>query len=160
MLRLSTEQIQPFLSPYLMRGWRTEEVVLDAVEVEAGRIRGVLRARAYQPDANGAYHLTVPVVFIWVAQLAIIYACWEQDLDRKPAEIFVRDIQLKCRRSVATPEHIEIVLSLNSKRSVEGGLFYAGSISVDQGAFTGEGRFVLPLEASAKSVDLSSQGVA
>lgn len=132
---------------------------MDSVDVEPGRIHGMLRAVEYLPDSHGAFHLTVPVVFIWVAQLAIIYACWEHDLHQKPGEIFVRDIQLKCKRSVVTPEQIQIVLSLDSKRTVEGGVYYAGSISVDQDAFIGAGRFVLPAITNKTPTSSQSHGV-
>jgi hypothetical protein len=150
-VRLSHDQIEPYLSAYLTGGWRKDEFILDSVEVEQGRIRGLVRAVEYFLPSDGAFHLTAPSVFIWVAQLAIIYGCWEQKLPKKPGEIYVRDIHLKCKRPVRSTSGIEFVLTLLSKRQVPEGVFYAGSISVDQEAFVGEGTFVLPLSGAERS---------
>ncbi len=142
--RLTPQQLEPYLSGYLMGGWREDDLVLDSVEVERGRIRGMISARAFYMPGDGTFHLTVPSVFIWVSQLAIIYACWEQCLPRKPGEIYVREIDLKCRRPVTSPRDIRFSLTLTSQRRVPEGIYYCGAISVDDGAFIGDGRFILP----------------
>jgi len=154
---LAAEQIQPFLSPYLMAGWRKDCFALDSVDVEPGYIRGVIHAAEYYESAEGEFHLTVPSVFIWVAQLAIIYGCWDQKLSKKPGEIYVRDIRLKCKRAITSPKQLEFVLLLASKRNVPEGVFYSGTISVDRDAFVGDGRFVLPLPCQA-SIPLPQLG--
>lgn len=145
---LSPDQIKPYLSPYLMGGWRDDEMALQQVDVEPGCIRGVVQVTDYFMPGDGVFHLTVPSVFIWFAQLAIVYGCWEQKLSKKPGEIFVRDIQIKCKRPVTSTEGIEFVLTLSSKRRVAEGVFYAGNFSVDREAFVGSGKFLLPLSAS------------
>jgi hypothetical protein len=128
-----------------MGGWRQDEFALDAVDVEPGCIRGVIRPVKFFLPSDGMFHLTVPSAFIWVAQLGIIYGCWDQNLARKPGEIFIRDIHLRCRRPVTVTTGIEFVLPVVSKRPVSDGIFYRGSISVDRDAFVGEATFVLPL---------------
>jgi hypothetical protein len=143
--RLSSHQIEPYLSAYLMGGWRQDALTLDSVDVEDGRIRGLVRVSEFFTPGDGVFHLTVPSVFIWVAQLAIIYGCWEHKLARKPGEIYVREISLKCKRPVNTTADIEFVLTLLSRREVPEGTYYSGSISVDREAFVGDGRFVFPL---------------
>lgn len=148
-MRLSPNQIKPYLSPYLMGGWRDDKMVLQQVDVEPGRICGVVQVTDYFMPNDGVFHLTVPAVFIWFAQLAIIYGCWEQKLSKKPGEIYVREIQLKCKRPVTSTDGIEFVLTLSSKRRLPDGVYYSGNISVDRDAFVGSGKFVLPLPASS-----------
>lgn len=142
---LSHDQLKPFLSPYLMGGWRTDDLVLERVSVEPCRISAAVRVARYFPPSDGVYHLTVPSAFIWIAQLAIIYGCWEQKLTSKPGEIYVRDIRLKCRSPVTETEIIEFAIVGIASRPVPDGRFYTGNISIDRGSFTGQGRFVLPM---------------
>lgn len=145
MVRLTPNEIEPYLSPYLMGGWRQDTLVLETVDVDDGYVRGTVCAVEFFLPGDGRFHLTIPSVFIWVSQLAIIYGCWEQKLPRKPGEIYVRDIQLKCKRPVNDPRQIDFELTLASKRAMPEGIFSSGNISVDRGAFVGKGRFVLPV---------------
>jgi hypothetical protein len=128
-----------------MGGWRKDSLKLDAIDIEPGCIRAILHATDFFVPSDGVFHLTVPAVFVWVAQLAIIYGCWEHNLPKKPGEIYIREIDLKCKRTVKAVEGIEFVLTLLSQRKVPEGIYYHGSISVDRDAFVGEGRFILPL---------------
>jgi len=121
MVRLSHDQVEPYLSPYLMGGWRRDDLVLESVDVEPGRIGAVVRVAECFLPSDGVFHLTVPSVFIWVAQLAIIYGCWEQKLSKKPGEIYIRDIHLKCRSPVTSTEAIEFAITDISKRPVPEG---------------------------------------
>ncbi|MGD9723615.1 MAG: hypothetical protein AB7O59_19940 [Pirellulales bacterium] len=145
MVRLHPHDYEPFLSPYLMGGWRQDELVLDELHVEPGLIRGVVHVASCFWPGDGQFHLTVPVAFIWIAQLAIIYGCWERKLPKKAVEIYVREIQLKCKRPVRSVDAIELVLTLASRRLISEGVFYSGDISIDGDAFVGTASFVLPL---------------
>jgi hypothetical protein len=62
-VRRSHDQIESYLSAYLTGGWRKDEFILDSVEADQGRIRGLVR--------------------------------------KKPGEIYVRGIHLKCKRPVS-----------------------------------------------------------
>ncbi len=145
MIRLSPEQFRSFLSPYLIGGWQQEEIVLSAVDVEPGLVRGIITPKQIFPASDGTLHLAVPAAFIWIAQLGIIYACWDQKLPKKPGEVLLRELHLKCRRVVDATREIDLTIAVTAKRVVAEGVFYSGDISVDRDAFVGEARFVLPI---------------
>ena len=144
-MQLSRGQLEPFLSPYLSGGWRQDEVVLNNVVFEPARITGWLDVEAHFMPGDGAFHLTVPIAFLWTAQLAIIYACLEHGLSEKPGEVYLRGIELQCRGRISDTKDIPISLALRSRRYLKEGVYYVGGIDIGQGAFVGEGKFVIPM---------------
>ncbi|MCB0279433.1 MAG: hypothetical protein KDD94_08025 [Calditrichaeota bacterium] len=148
-MKLKLEQLRPYLSVYLSDGYRQDELALDAVEVEQGKISANLKVINYFMPGDGRFHFTAPLAFIWVAQLAIIYTCWEHDLSEKPGEIYLREIHLQTRKMINKTENISLILKVTKKRYlVNGTVYYTGSIDIDNGAFWGEGKFVSPLPTS------------
>ena len=59
-MQLSSEQVAPYLSRYLMGGWREDELQLVAVEVERDRITGTVDVVRSFAAGDGQFHLTVP----------------------------------------------------------------------------------------------------
>ena len=148
--QLTASEIEPMLSAYLSGGWRDDDLQLKSVDLEPDSITALLRVKRFFIPGDGRFHLSVPQAFIWIAQLALIHGCWDNHLDRKPGEIWIRSITLECKRPISNVEEISLQLKSTSKRLVKGGVFYSGVISVDHGAFVGSGRYVFPLLASAK----------
>lgn len=144
-MQLTSEQIAPYLSGYLMGGWREDELRLASVEVERDRITGSIDAVRHFAAGDGEFHLTVPQAFIWVAQLGIIHGCWDNQLTKKPGEIYLREIGLQCRSPVRSPRGIEVTINITARRKVPGGCFYQGTLAIDGEAFVGEAKYVLPL---------------
>lgn len=143
-MKLPLSQIQPYLSAYLSDGWRQDEFTLSDVDVEPGQITAQVHVEAYFMPGDGTFHFTVPQAFIWVAQLAIVYACWEHNLDEKPGEVYLREINLQCRRTITT-ETIDLLLTYDAKRYLPDSVYYMGEIDVGSGAFVGSGKFIIPL---------------
>jgi hypothetical protein len=134
------------LSEYLMGGYRDDELVIGEVSIGEDGIFARCSMQSYFIPSNGVFHLTVPLVFLAVAQLAIIYAHVDNGLKRKESEVFVHDISLKCREQVTKTSLIGIELTLKTKRELEKGIYYRGAISVENNAFVGEGAFLLPVK--------------
>lgn len=143
--RLAARQIAPYLSPYLQGGYKQDSLVLNYVEVDAAGIRGSLDVRECFMPQTGEFHLTVPLAFIWVAQLGIIYGCVTNGLREKPGEIFLREINMTCKRPVTKMQDINVSLSVLRKMRTQGGMFYRGSIDIENKSFIGVSTFVLPL---------------
>lgn len=144
-MQLSSEQVAPYLSRYLMGGWREDELQLVAVEVERDRITGTVDVVRSFAAGDGQFHLTVPQAFLWIAQLGIIHGCWDHELKQKPGEIYLREIGLQCRSAVRDPRGIEVTINITARRNVAGGCFYQGTLDVGAAAFVGEAKYVLPL---------------
>ena len=142
---LTRAQIEPFLSDYLTGGWREDDLTLERIRYEPGRIEGELRVRSHFMPGDGEFHLAAPVAFLWIAQLAIVYACVDRDLPEKPGEAYLREISLQTRERVTRTEAIPIRLELVSERELGTSVYYVGAIDIGDGAFLGEGKFVLPL---------------
>jgi len=142
---LTEFDLRPFCSDYLDGGYRRDHIALSRVELSPGRAVAECIMHEYYTPPDGTYHLTVPIVFLAVANLAIIYAHVENGLDCKTEEVFLRSISLICKRTVEKTSGIGIELKLQHRRSVPDGLYYKGSISVEAGAFEGSASFLFPL---------------
>ncbi len=158
LMQLSSSEVRPYLSPYLMGGWRQDEFELDSAVVEECSIRGQIRVKRFFEPGDGEFHLALPAAFIWIAQLAIIHGCWVHRLPRKSSEIYIRDIQLKCRRPIRSMPVIEFALTEIACKPVQGGSFHSGRIAIDRDAFVGRGRFVFPLAANETGASMSFPG--
>lgn len=149
-MRLDRSEVEPYLSPYLMGGWRQDELVLKSVVVGTSEIAADLDAVAYFVPGDGNFHLSVPVAVLWIAQIAIIYGCIDNHIPKKTGEIYLREIALECRRPITESHSIGLTLKLLSKRLMPKSVYYHGTIDIAQGAFLGTGKFVFPLAASAE----------
>lgn len=150
MVRLSPVEIQSYLSAYLSGGWRQDELVLESVDVAPGRVVGSLKVVSYFMPSDGVFHFTVPLAFIWVAQLALIGACWEHSLAEKPGEVYLREVNIQCRRMINKTEDIQISLTADKKRYRTNSVYYVGRIDIDRGAFVGSAKFMFPLPAQKR----------
>jgi len=145
-MKLTIEEVQPYLSEYLSGGYKQDDLVLQSIEVEPRRITGILRVTSYFMPSDGIFHFTAPLAFVWIAQLAIIYTCWEHNLDKKPGEIYLREIYLQTRRMINKTSDISVTLTLTKKRYLDDNrVYYIGDIDIDNGSFVGEGKFISPL---------------
>ncbi|MBL9123445.1 MAG: hypothetical protein JNG90_07410 [Planctomycetaceae bacterium] len=142
---MTREQIAPFLSGYLMGGWREDELRLMEVDVARDRITGIVDAVRHYAPSDGQFHLTVPQAFLWISQLGIIHGCWDHELERKPGEIYLREIGLQCRAPVRQTCGIEVTIHITGRRRVPQGCFYQGTVAIGGAAFVGEAKYVLPL---------------
>lgn len=136
---------EPFLSAYLSGGYKEDELVYDSITVEEGSIAATCSIGRHFLPPSGVFHLTLPLAFIAVAQLSIIYAHIDNGLRRKESEIFVHDINLKCKHPVTRTRDIHVRLDVLAKRAMADGVFYVGGINVADEAFHGRGTFLLPL---------------
>lgn len=146
---LSDAELHPFLSPYLSEGWKQDGYRLHSVHFESERITALCDMTSYLSGASG-FHLTVPIAFLCIAQLAIIGVCLREGLQKKQGEVLLREISIKCRREIH--EAVNVPIDLMLRRGVVVGpiLFYHGDFSVGDGAFLGTGTFVMPSVAELK----------
>ncbi len=143
---LLPEDLTPLMSSYLLEGWHRERLSLTAVTVHSVGIVGTLRVDESFSRPDAGFHLTVPLAFVWVAQLAVIFSSWDHGLARKHGEIFLRRIHLDCRRQITDVNEITFSVSYRRKRYLRNdSVYYEGPIDIGDGAFIGSGTFVAPL---------------
>lgn len=138
-------ELKPFLSSYLTGGWKQDELALKAVFVEEERIHAQLSVVDYFMPGDGVFHFTVPLAFIWIAQLGIIYACFDNRLKEKSGEVYLREITMRCPKRITRTDSIQMDLKLVSKKRYDNMVYYTGAIDIEEGSFIGEAKFVFPL---------------
>lgn len=143
---LSAKDIEPFLSPYLMGGWRKDNVSIKSVILGNGKIKATLKVDHYFNPADGVFHFTVPLAFLFIAQLGIIYGCIDNGLSEKRGEIFLREIDIQCRKVINKVDDLNIELLLTSKTVVRNGIYYIGEINIEENSMIGTGKYILPIK--------------
>jgi len=144
-LELGSFEVSPYMSSYLTGGWKRDELILEKVLITAASIEGIFRVGDYDPPSDGKFHLAVPIVFVSIAQLAIIYACIDQGLSEKRGEVYLRQINLKCLKPVNDTDSISLLLTLTSRKRINDFTYYGGLINVQHGRFAGSASFVFPV---------------
>lgn len=134
-----------FESEYLIKGWKDDEVKLNNIEINNESIScNFYFINFYIPKSN-KFHLAIPTVFNIVGQLAIVYACNDNDLSEKTDEVYLSEINLKCRTEITKTKDLYIKLTLINKKKINNRIFYKGSIDIEDGAMTGVGSFIFPI---------------
>ena len=90
------------------------------------------------------FHFTVPLAFRIISQLAIIFTCVERNYDKKPGEVYLRDIYLKSKKHIKKVSGLEIVLEIKKVIIKDDYFYYSGDINIENGAFWGEGSLIIP----------------
>lgn len=149
-MKLDAESLRAYRSPYLDGGWKDEAFSLAEVDIMPGRITGRLDLVSAGPPADGEFHLSAQAALVWISQLGIIYACWENALPRKMGEVYMRDLSLCFHRPVTRTQGIEFEVSFPGRcrrvLSAETVFYRKVPIRVDRDAFVGTASFVLPLQ--------------
>lgn len=141
---LTDDELRPFLSTYLSEGWKQDGYRLHSVRFEPERISALCDMTSYLAGATGRFHLTVPIAFLCISQLAIIGVCLREGLAKKQSEVLLREISIKCRREINEDVNVPIDLKLRRGVTTSPVSFYYGDFSVGDGAFLGTGTFVMP----------------
>ena len=144
---LRNEDLQPFFSPYLQGGYKRDVLLLSVAELTPPYIDARLDVAQCFTPADGEFHLTVPLAFIWIAQLGIIYGCLDNGLSTKEGEVYLRKIELTCKQPIKKTRDIFFHLEITGKKKVPNGVFYRGNIDIEHQSFVGFASFVLPLES-------------
>lgn len=148
MQQLPFGTIEKYLSDYLLKGWKEEALTLQRVEVDDGHVAGYIDVDHFPQPGDGVFHLSAQTALVWIAQIGIIYGCWENDLPRKMGEVFMRDLSLRFHRPVHRQSGIRIAGRFDARgRRVlpDRSVFYKGvQVDVDGGAFTGTASFIVP----------------
>lgn len=151
-MEIDIKKIEPFLSQYLLDGWKQDKLVLKSVQISPGIITGKLDVVEHFMPGDGVFHFTAPLAFIWIAQLAIVYTCWEHELETKPGEVYLREIQLETRKMINKLDDIQVSLRVLKKRYIgPEQVYYIGEIDIENGSFVGIGKFICPLPATKES---------
>jgi hypothetical protein len=143
---LDEAAIAPFRSPYLNGGYREDEILPTEIRLGDGWAAGHYCVKQCFIPSDGQFHLTVPLAFVAFAQLAIVYAHVDQGYTEKKAEIFLRELHLRCMKPIHETEDVSIELRLTSRRTAPGGAYYRGDIDIQHDSFRGAGSFLLPTQ--------------
>ncbi|MDP9191092.1 MAG: hypothetical protein M3P06_05260 [Acidobacteriota bacterium] len=142
--RLSQEQLAPYLSPYLTGGYKSDTLVIREATVGGGKIVATVEVvERFVSPQTGEFHLAVPVAMCVLFQVAIVYGCWNSGFDRKVGEIYLRKLDITCRREV-TSLIFDCEVIEKHRRSSAGMTWYQGDFSMAGGSFHGAASFVMP----------------
>jgi hypothetical protein len=142
---LKKKQWAPYISNYLSFGWKEDKYEITSIEYSSERITSYISLSSYFLPKTGVYHLSIPLAFNIIAQLGIIHGCLDNNIKKKSNEIYLREIQLKCKQVINSTKDIKIEIEVIVKRSVKNGFFYIGNISIENNSFTGKVKYTLPI---------------
>ena len=150
MQQLNTQQQQALMSDYLQTGWKQEVMEFSSVQLESGYIKGLIDVKHFQMPGDGEFHFSAQSAMIWISQLGIIYGCWDNQLATKAGEVYLRDIDLKFKRTINKTEQVsfEGYFPKHCKKKLSDDLVYYkdAKIIVESGAFIGHASFMVPLK--------------
>lgn len=150
MQQLNTQQQQALMSDYLQKGWKQEVMEFSSAHLEPGYIIGLIDVKYFQMPGDDEFHFSAQSAMIWISQLGIIYGCWDNQLETKADEVYLRDIDLKFKRTINKTEQVsfEGFFPKHCKKKLSEGLVYYkdAKIIVESGAFIGSASFMVPLK--------------
>ena len=149
MTQLSQEQQQAYMSDYLVNGWREEQMTFSSVTLEPGYIDGRIDVLYFQMPGDGQFHFSAQSAMIWISQLGIIYSCWDNQLEEKVGEVYLRSLDLKFKRPINKTQQVrfEGYFPKHCKKQISDNMvFYKNAkIHIESGAFTGSASFMVPI---------------
>ncbi|PQJ80626.1 hypothetical protein [Polaribacter porphyrae] len=143
---LTKKEWAPYISNYLSLGWKEDNYEITSIEYSSEKIISYISLSSYFLPKTGVYHFSIPLAFNIIAQLGIIHGCLDNNIKKKSKEIYLREIQLKCKHIISSTKDIKIEIKVTVKRSVKNGFFYIGNISIGNNSFSGEAKYILPIE--------------
>lgn len=149
MIQLTRTQQQAYMSDYLQKGWKEERMAFASVNLEPGYIDGKIDVNQFQIMGDGQFHFSAQSAMIWISQLGIIYGCWDNQLTQKAGEVYLRDLDIKFKRTINKTESVrfEGFFPKYCKKQLSENLVYYknAQICVESGAFTGSASFMVPI---------------
>jgi len=142
---LAESELKPFLSTYLMSGFREDSFTFKEVSFHDEGIEAtILMDKYFVSSDTGEFHLTVPTAMLCIFQLAIIFSCKDRSVKQKSGEFYLRDIEIKCRKEITTTL-FKIKLIITNKRVIgSNNVLYQGTISINDNSFFGKASFIMP----------------
>lgn len=143
--KILAKDLHPFFSEYLMGGYRQDRSSLTHVEIAGGKIEGFINVEEYFMPSEGQFHFTVPLSLLWVSQLAIIYACIDNNISSKKGESYLTKWNITCKKPIIQTKQIKITMILESKRQLKKNFLYRGSFDICNKSFYGKASFIFPV---------------
>lgn len=143
--KILAQDLDCFLSEYLMGGYRQDQSSLTHIEIESGKIEGFINIEDYFRPSDGQFHFTVPLSLLWVSQLAIIYACLDNHLSSKQGESYLNKWNIVCKKPILQTHQINIKILLMSKRKFKNNFVYKGNFDICNKSFYGQASFIFPV---------------
>lgn len=138
MRRLAPAECKPYLSPYMVDGFRHERSELEEVFVDESRVLGFVSVPVPADSADDRFHFNSLTAWIWLTHLVHIHVGWSEGLSHKIGESYLREFNLICRRPVLRQERIPIEVRCPERKYRGNYLVYLDAeFAVDNGAFFG-----------------------
>lgn len=135
---------QGYFSEYLSSGYKTEQFHFEDMLIHQSSLQSlVVVDKPYVPNETELYHYTAPVTMIHISQLAILYACFDNNMEEKEGEFFMRNFHIQCKSEINL-RRIPLYLSVDNSKQVDDYILYQGSFSVSEGSFVGDASFIMP----------------
>ncbi len=137
------QQYQPYLSRYLLEGWKTDRHYIKTLELQPNQLRATMDIldSYYPPETY--YFSTVHAIPI-LYQFVIIYACWENQFPEKTGDVYLRSLTIDTPRMIQTQTNIVFDLQKVSLKKTKTWLFYVMNFGIGDRAFTGTIKYAVP----------------
>ncbi len=113
---ITPAELAAFASPYLVDGYKQDELRLEEATLTDTGIIGSFGIGHHFVPSDGVFHFTLLLAFVGVAQLAIIFAHLESGLTTRHGEVLLTKLDLRCSRMITDTEGLGISLRLKDKR--------------------------------------------
>ncbi len=148
LVRLATREYGPRLSAYLSGGYREDEFEFREVFVGERSATALVDVNAYFGPSDGEFHLSGSMAMIWISQLSVIFTCYDNGMQQKNQEMYLRSFQLKCHQRVSELKNIPLSIEITAKNIRSGLAHYRSEFDIGDGRFTGKKMWYVPVEAS------------
>jgi hypothetical protein len=137
---------RPFLSEYLANGFKEDDLVLESVRFEPGKIHGDFRVDGFFHPDDGTFHLSATMAFHCIGQIGIVYASLDNGFDHKPGEIYQTDVRMIFRKPIRSLR-FPVKLNLVQKRSKQHSAGYRMRGDIGDDSFLVDSEFTVPIAA-------------
>ncbi len=115
---LTSRELEPLLSPYLVDGYQAEAFAIDSLAVEGKKaVARCHMTRAHVSETDTAFHLSFITGSAMMYQLGIVHGCVLLGRREKSFEVWTTDCTLTLRKPMRATQDISIALEL-VRRSV------------------------------------------
>jgi hypothetical protein len=138
MEELAPSVYEPYLSPYLVTGYKNEVSKFNKIYINSDKIFAYITMQNPEIDADGSFHLSSLTAIIYVQQMVIIHGCWYARLETKAGEAYLRDMRIRCQKAIRQSENIPFELHIPKIKRVKNMLLYNQiEFKVGEGNFWG-----------------------
>ena len=115
-LELEGSQIEPYLSAYLMGGFRDDVPRIERVTLDGKQAVAHARLTSFYVSENdNRFHLSMVTGTLLITQAGLIHGLAIANREKKGLEVYMSDFSISLTRQLVKPELVKISLDLINK---------------------------------------------